>query len=80
MKRRKALNTIAVILVTLGLFLLIGTAGALENGHIGMGQGLAQIGASFGALIVGGYLFGKTYNPSDYNYEEPEYDVDNIDE
>jgi hypothetical protein len=72
MKKRKTLNTIAVILVTLGLFLLIGTAGALELDRITITQAITQSIICLGITAGGARLFKATYNPTDYNYEEDE--------
>ena len=74
MKRRKTLNTIAVILVTLGLFLLIGTAGALECDNITMTQAITQSIIFLGITVIGARLFKATYNHNDYNYEEDDYE------
>lgn len=73
MKRRKTLNTIAVILVTLGLFLIIGTAGALELDHITLNQAITQSIICLGITAIGARLFKATYNPNDYDYEEDDY-------
>lgn len=70
MKRRKILNTIATILVTFGVFLLIGTAGGLELDNITMTQAIVQSLIALGVTVIGVRLFKATYNHNDYYYEE----------
>lgn len=72
MKQRKVLNTIAVVLVTLGVFLLIGTAGGLECDTITLNQAIIQAIISLGITALGVRLFKATYNHNDYYYEEDE--------
>lgn len=70
MKRRKTFNNIAVALVVIGLFLLIGTVGSMELDRIGFTQAGVQTLISLGITVIGVRLFKATYNPYDYNYEE----------
>ena len=72
----KTLNTIAVIVTVLGGLLLIGTAGSLELDRITFTQAGVQFLIGLGITVLGVRLFKATYNPSDYNYEEAEVDLD----
>lgn len=70
MKERKTLNTIAVIIVTVGVLLFLGTAWAFEYDRIDLTQAGLQAFIGLGIAVIGGRLFRATYNPSDYDYEE----------
>lgn len=70
MKKRKVLNTIAVILVVFGLFLLVGTAGGLECDSITINQAIVQSLIALGTTVLGARLFKATYENDDYYYEE----------
>ncbi|MBO7275501.1 MAG: hypothetical protein J6V15_03920 [Clostridia bacterium] len=68
--KNKVLNTLGVVIATLGLFLLIGTAGSIEQDRISGSQAVVQTLICLGVTILGGCLFKATYDPNDYNYEE----------
>ena len=74
MKKHKTLNNIAVAMVVLGMFLLIGTAGSLELDRIGFAQAGMQTLISLGITVLGVRLFKATYDPNNYNYEEDDYE------
>jgi hypothetical protein len=74
MKKRKTLNTLACIIIALGVFLLLGTFGAAEQNLITAAWAVMQGLISAGILVVGVRLFAATYEPTDYDYEEDEED------
>lgn len=80
MKRRKTLNTIAVFVTIVGGLLVLGTLGAAERDRIDAAQAILQSIIGVGIAVLGGRLFGATYDPTDYDYEEDEDDYDNLDE
>jgi len=73
-KKRKTLNTIAVIGMLIGALLFIGTMGAWEWHDITTSQAIVQSLLGLGVAVLGGRVFAATYNPSDYDYEEDDYE------
>ena len=75
--KNNVLNIIGAVLVTLGLFLLIGTAGSLELDRIELTRALWQALIGLGITVLGVRLFKATYDRNSYTYyyeEENDYE------
>lgn len=76
MKRRKTLNTLGGFVALAGALMVLGTLGAAELDRIDAAQAVLQSIIGVGIAVLGGRLFGATYDPTDYDYEEDENDID----
>ena len=70
MKRRKTLNTIGAFVALAGALIVLGTLAAAELDDIDVAQAVLQSIIGVGIAVLGGRLFGATYEPTDYDYEE----------
>ena len=70
--KNNVLNTIGAVLVTIGVFVIIGTAGSLELDRIDFTRAIVQSLIGLGIAVLGGRLFSATYNNGTYYYEEEE--------